>query len=301
MTTPILATALNDLGPLHRTAVGFLARYTNSSTYDLYKRYLGDFFTWCAQNQIDPLAAERTHIELYVRHLVKAGYATGSVCAAMSPVRGFYKLAAFDDVVRKDPCTMVRLPKVAYTPEPLFDRDDIRRLVRAGRDLSVRHHALVLVLATMGMRVSEVCAIDVPDIYNTEQGYRVVRYVGKGNKPSWVVIPYQVIGVLEQLADDRREGPLFTNLDGDTRMTRSGAYGLLSTVAKHAGFAKGRVHPHLLKKAAITLLLDMGVDLPKVQEFGHHEDPAVTLRVYNLNKQNFGESASHLVAARVAS
>lgn len=300
MTAPILATALNDLGPLHRAAIGFLARYTNTSTYDLYKRYLGDYFTWCAQNQLDPLLAERTHVELYVRHLVQSGYATGSVVAAMTPVRGFYKLAVYDDVVRKDPCTMVRLPKVAYTPEAPFDRDDIRRLVAAGRDLSPRHHALVLVLATMGMRVSEVCALDVPDIYNTEQGYRVVRYVGKGNKPSWVAIPYQVIGVLEELAGDRPTGPLFTNLDHVTRMTRSGASGLLHTVAKRAGFPHGRVHPHLLKKAAITLLLDMGVDLPKVQEFGHHEDPAVTLKVYNLNKQAFGEHGSHLVAARVA-
>lgn len=292
-----IAIPLGQLSSAQAQAVGFLARYTGG-TYDLYRRYLAQWFAWCDQQQLDPLHdVDRVHVELYIRELGQTLKAS-SVCSAMNPVRGFYRLACMDGVITKDPAAYARLPKVQYAPKAMFDRDDLRRLVAAAREISPRHHALIVLLSSMGMRVSEACAVDVPDIYNTEQGYRVLRFTGKGSKPAVVPIPYQAIPVLELAAGDRHAGPLLLRVSGE-RLTRSAAAGLVNTAATRAGFTR-KVNPHLLRAAAITMLLDSGVDLRDAQDFARHDDPRTTRKHYDLHKERFATHASHLAAAKLA-
>ncbi|GAB3853759.1 tyrosine recombinase XerC [Nocardioides maradonensis] len=291
-----IAIPLGDLSLAQAQAVGFLARYTGS-TYDLYRRYLGQWFAWCDEQRLDPLQVERTHVELYVRQLGQT-MKPSSVCSAMNPVRGFYKLACMDGVIDRDPAAYARLPKVQYATKPLFDRDDLRRLIAAAREISTRHHALVLMLSSMGLRVSEACSINVPDIFNTEQGCRVLRFIGKGSKPAAVPIPYQAIPVLEDVAGDRRTGPLLTLVNG-RRLTRSAAASLVRVAAQKAGFTR-TVNPHLLRAAAITMLLDSGVDLRDAQDFARHEDPRTTRQHYDLHRERWATHASHLAAAKLA-
>lgn len=287
---------LAELSVAQTQAVGFLARYTGQ-TYNLYRRYLGQWFAWCEAQGLDPMNVQRTHVELYVRQLGQT-MKPSSVCSAMNPVRGFYKLACMDGVLDRDPAAYARLPKVQYATKPLFDRDDLRRLIAAARDISPRHHALVLMLSSMGLRVSEACSVSVPDIFNTEQGCRVLRFIGKGAKPAAVPIPYQAIPILEDVAGDRRTGPLLTLVNGG-RLTRSAAASLVRVAAQKAGFTR-TVNPHLLRAAAITMLLDSGVDLRDAQDFARHEDPRTTRQHYDLHRERWATHASHLAAAKLA-
>lgn len=287
---------LADLSVAQTQAVGFLARYTGQ-THLLYRRYLGQWFAWCGAQGLDPMNVQRVHVELYIREL-QARMKPSSVCSAMNPVRGFYKLACMDGVIDRDPAAYARLPKVHYAQKQMFDRDDLRRLTLAARDISSRHHGLVLMLSSMGLRVSEACSINVPDIYNSEQGYRVLRFIGKGAKPAAVPIPYQVIPVLEEVAGDRQIGPLLTLKNGG-RLTRSAAASLVRVAGQRAGFARP-INPHLLRAAAITLLLDSHVDLRDAQDFARHEDPRTTRKHYDLHRDRWATHASHLAAAKLA-
>ena len=296
MTENAIAIPLAELSPAQMQAVGFLARYTGN-THDLYRRYLGQWFAWCDRLRLDPMAVERTHVELYIRELGQTLKAS-SVCTSMNPIRGFYKFACMDGVIDRDPAAYARLPKVHYEPKPLFDRDDLRRLTAAARDLSPRHHALVLLLSTMGLRVSEACSIDVPNIYNEERGWRILRFVGKGSKPAAMPIPFHALAVFEKVADGRQLGPLLTTLDG-RRLTRSAAAGLVTTCAKRAGFTR-RVNPHLLRAAAITDLLDSGMDLREAQDFARHDNPMTTRKHYDLHRDRWATHATHIAAARLA-
>ncbi|WGL50626.1 tyrosine-type recombinase/integrase [Nocardioides sp. BP30] len=290
---------LNDQPDYVRHGVAFLARYTGQ-TYQNYRYHLDCWIQWCLRAGLDPLHdVQRVHVELYIRELIEAGYATGTVHCRLAPVRGFYDMAVYDDLIFKDPTRGSRLPKITAKRKQPFDRDDLRQLMAAAREISPRHHALVVMLSMLGMRISEACSIDVPDIYNQEGGYRVLRFVGKGNKPAAMAIPYQAIPVLEAQAGDRRDGPLLTTLDG-RRCHRHTAASLVKVAAKRAGFAPDRVHPHLLRAAAITLLMDSGVGLREAQDFARHEDPRTTRKHYDLNRNDYGTQATHLLGARLA-
>jgi site-specific recombinase XerD len=100
-------------------------------------------------------------------------------------------------------------------------------------------------------------------------------------------------------AGDRTSGPLIATLDG-RRCHRHTAASLVKVAAKRAGFPPDRVHPHLLRAAAITLGLDSGMSLREVQDFARHEDPRTTRKHYDLNKNDFGTHAAHTIGARLA-
>lgn len=290
---------LPNLTPAMTAAIAFLTRYTGG-TYENYRYHLNCWMQWCTERGLDPLAdIKRMHVELYVRDLIGQSYAAGTVHCRLAPVRGYYKFAQVDDLILRDPTVAIRLPKIIHGHKEPFDRDDLRRLLAAAKDISPRHYALVAMLSMMGMRITEACSVDVPDIRNQEGGYRVLRFIGKGAKPAAIPIPYQAIPILEAAAGDRQLGPLLTTLDG-RRLHRHTAASLVKVAAKRGGFPPGRVHPHLLRAAAITLGLDSGMSLREVQDFARHEDPRTTRKHYDLNKNDFGTHAAHTIGARLA-
>lgn len=305
MTTYLADT--DDLGAMRRLggmpkhmihAVAFLARYTGD-THNLYRRGLNRWLTWCDQQSLNPLEdIKRLHVELYVRELIETGLKPSTIGSYFTPVSGYYKLALADDIIMRDPTAVVRLPKIQYAQKAPFDRDDMRRLIRCAKDCGSRHYALVMMLASMGMRATETCLIDVPDVYNTENGYRVLRFVGKGSKPAAIPIPYTVIPVLEAAAAGRTSGPLLAKNDGG-RMNRHGVHSMVTHIGVKAGFAR-TINPHLLRAAAITLGLDSGADLREMQDFARHEHPRTTRRHYDLSKGDYATHASHLIGARLA-
>ncbi|WP_300680780.1 tyrosine-type recombinase/integrase [Nocardioides sp.] len=289
------------MSPAETAAVAFLARYQNPRTHELYRRYLGEWYEWCRIQGLDPLAdVERVHVELYIRHLsLSRQMSSSTVNTAMTPVRGLYRLAASDGTIPRDPSAYARLPKIHHRSEAPFDRDDMRRFLRAAAETSPRHHALASLLSMMGLRISEACALDIPDVHRIEQGYRVLRFVRKGGREVVAPIPYQAIPILEAATVGRHTGPLLTTLDGTRRLTRHAGAGLVQTIAKRAGFDR-RLHPHLLRKAAVTLILDSGGTLAEAQDFADHADPRTTQRHYDLNRSRLSGHGSHLVASRIA-
>lgn len=293
--TPLPTAALS---PAQLAAVGFLARYTGP-THEVYRHYLDRWWNWCENQGIDPLLeVARPHVELYVRTLVNQGLKPTSVRTALAPVRGLFKFAYLDGVIPRDPAAYIRLPKVTYTPKAPFDRDDLRAFIAAARAISPRHHAAAHLLAVMGMRASEACSIDVPDVFHSEQGYRVLRYTGKGDKPAATPIPYQSIPILEAACAGRTEGPLLTTLHG-RRLTRHALAGIVETTGRRAGFVR-KVNPHLLRAAAVTLGLDAGLDLRAMQDYARHADPRTTRQHYDLHRNDYATHAVHTIGARLA-
>lgn len=285
---------------MHDIAIqGFLARYSGA-TQRLYEHYLKQWIQWCTASGVVSIEnVKRPHLELYVRELTDRGLKPATVRAAIAPVRGVLKFAYLDGALDRDPAAYIRLPRVVTATKPPFDRDDLRASIAAARLLSPRHAAAVHLLGVMGLRASEACSIDVPDVFHSEQGYRVLRYIGKGSKPAATPIPYQTIPVLEAAAQGRSGGPLLTTRDGSRRLTRHALAGIVETVGKRAGFNR-KVNPHLLRAAAITLGLDSGIDLRTMQDFARHSDPRTTRQHYDLHRNDFASHAVHTIGARTA-
>jgi integrase/recombinase XerD len=285
--------------PEEIAAASFLSAYTGE-TRKMYITDLRIYFEWCAFNQLNPLDAQRVHVEFFARYLEEErGNSASSVHRRLSTLKGFYRIATADDRIQKDPMTFVRMPKVIYdeTKALGLDRIQMGNLIQTARATSTRDAALVSLMAMLGLRVSEACGVKIEDFAGTERGHRVLTLVGKGGKPATMPLPIPLLRTLDAAAGDRTSGYLILRRDGQV-MDRRTAYRRIQSLAKKAGLPEG-VHPHSLRHGAITAALDAGVPLRDAQVFARHSDPRITTR-YDRARLNLDRHASYIVAGFLA-
>lgn len=191
-------------------AVSFLARYSGR-THALYAFQLRQWFTWCETNALDPLTGvQRAHVELYIRGLSERGLMDSSVNTMMHAVRGYFRFAHIDGLIAADPAIYARLPKVNRDESRTqgLDRLELIRFLQVAQTLTVHHGALAFLLGINALRASEAAAVQIEDYADTLRGYRVLRLIGKGNKPATMPLTVPVLRVLEACRGERTGGPL---------------------------------------------------------------------------------------------
>jgi integrase len=129
-----------------------------------------------------------------------------------------------------------------------------------------------------------------------ERGHRILRIVGKGNKPALIPLVPRTARTIDLAIGERREGPILLRLDGE-RLDRRTAHRWVRSIGKRAQL--GSVHPHMLRAAFIMAALDAGVPLREVQIAARHADPRTTT-VYDRRRQDFDRHAAYVVVAFVA-
>lgn len=294
---PAVPTA-NPLDPATLAAAGFLARYSGV-TFTMYAADLRIWFGWCAGHGLDVLTVRRPHLELFARWLETDRHnAPASVCRRMHTVKGFYRCCAIDGTIEKSPAEYLRLPKVFRDDVKILglNRLELGAFLATARAMGPRQHALAVLLGIMGLRVSEACGVDIADFAGTERGHRVLRLVGKGNKPATMPVPVPVLRALEDCAG-ARTGPLLLRRDGQ-RMDRHAASRMVKATARKAGITK-HISPHSLRHSMVTNALDAGVPLRDVQIAARHSDPRITSR-YDRARGNLDRHAVHTLAAYLA-
>lgn len=310
---PTHATAVDVLGPGELVEVDptklaiftFLARY-RGLTLDGYKHDLSEYLGWCMSYRLAPLDATRGHLELYSRWLEeRISPATGrplkaaTVNRRLGTVLLFYKYAAIDDYIVKDPAAGVRRPKVdreqqarTFLPPLAF-----AAVLKQARKMGPAQHAAIAILGMMGLRISEAAGLDVTDVHMVG-GYEVVRYVGKGNKAAESPLPVPVMHAVHVAIDGRLEGPILLNSLGN-RMTRHNAADWIRTAMRDAG-VPGDCTPHGLRRTFCTSGLLNGVGLRDMQIAMRHADPGQTA-LYDRMGGGLDRHASHQVAGYLAS
>ena len=156
------------------------------------------------------------------------------------------------------------------------------------------HAALAVLLGLNGLRISEACATNIEDL-GIERGHRVLRIVGKDNKPATIPLVPRTARTVDLAVGERCSGPILRRCDGQ-RLDRRTAHRWVRSIGKRAGI--GPVHPHMLRAAFIMAALDAGVPLRDVQLAARHADPRTTT-VYDRRRQNFDRHAAYVVVAYV--
>ena len=289
------ATAFAD--PASYAAASFLSRY-RGATLRAYKQDLRAFFSWCADRDLPPLAAERPHLELYVRWMEQRAYAPSTIGRRFSTVGGFYKYAVIDGHLPSDPTLAVSRPKVPWEGQrrTVLHPLEFAAVLTASRTDGATSHALVALLGMIGLRVSEACHIDVTDL-RYQSGYELLSIMGKGRKPADIPLPVPVLRAVKDACDGRQAGPLFRNRAGD-RLTPATAAARPNRLGKLAGL-QHPVSPHSLRRTFCTAGLISGVPLRDMQYAMRHADARTTLR-YDMARANLDRHAAHAVAAYLA-
>ena len=282
-------------------AASYLARYSGN-TLRSYTVSLRLLFTWCTDHGLDPLAAKRVHLELFVRYLEQErGCIPSSVAHHLTPVFGYYRFATIDGYLVADPTAMLRRPRVfADTTRQLaLDRDELRALLAAARASTASELALVAMMALLGLRVSEATGARIEDLGVVIRGHPTLRIVGKGAKPATIPLPRAVNEMLLAAVGTRTHGPILQRPERgplpERPWTRRAAALAITRLCRAAGIDKP-ISPHSLRHTFVTLGLDAGIPLRDMQVAARHSDPRITAR-YDRGRLDYDTHANHRIAA----
>lgn len=259
----------------------FLSRYENEATRIHYTLDLDIWMEYCESRKLDPMTVRRQHIEQFITFLSEyRKNSPRSVRRRIQTVRSFYKLAAADNLISYDPTFMLRMPKVIINRDdiPSLDRFEVIKLLKFAEEESPAHHAMVALMSMLGLRVSEVCSVDIEDFKLDKKDYVILRVKRKGGEYTKHPISPPLFKIIKTAKGDRENGPLILTKAGN-RQTRNGAYAWMKILLKKAEL-NPRAHPHTLRHSSITALIDAGEPIHKVQEFANHKYIGTTEMYY---------------------
>jgi site-specific recombinase XerD len=290
----------SSMSPAQLAAVSYLGRYTGA-THALYSMQLRRWFGWCESNGLDPLiGVQRAHVELYIRQLGEAGLMDSSVNTMMHAVRGYFRFAHIDGIIPADPAVYARLPKIHRDESRTqgLDRLELIRFLQVAQTITVHHGALAYLLGINALRASEAAAVRIEDYTDHLRGHRVLRLIGKGNKPATMPPTVPVLRVLEACRGERTTGPLVLRPVSGKPIDRRDVYRMVQRIASKARIPR-HISPHSLRHAAITNALDAGVPLRDAQILARHADPRTTEH-YDRARGNLDRHGVHFLTAYVA-
>ena len=161
---------------LRPAAAAYLARFKGSSREHT-ESDLRSYLAWCAERGLDPLAAKRPHLELYIRWMQEIRrFKPSTVSRRFSVTAGFYRTCVIDGVMEHSPAEHVRRPAVpAESPTLGFTHLQFEALLTAARESPNPYDfALVAMLGLLGLRIFEATRADIADL-REEHGHRVLR------------------------------------------------------------------------------------------------------------------------------
>ncbi len=229
--------------PLRLAAAAYLARFKGSSREHT-ESDLRCFLAWCTGHGLDPLAARRPHLELYIRWMQEIRrFKPSTVSRRFSVVAGCYRTCVIDGLLEHSPAEHVRRPAVPpESPTLGFTHLQFEALLTAAREsTNPCDFALVAVLGLLGLRIFEASGADITDL-GEEHGHRVLRVCGKGTKVVLVPLPPAVGRSIDRAIGTRTSGPILLNRRG-ARMDRHAATRRLRRLAETAGVRIARAAP----------------------------------------------------------
>lgn len=296
----------SDDDPFLRLAAAWLVGHPDK-TQIAYRRDLEGWARWCAGLGIHPLAAERHHVDAWVRHLStdpqpRTGRpaSAATIARKLSALSGFYSYGVHNaEVLIHSPVASVRRPKVSDESQAIgLTADELKRLLAVATAHSPRSAALVSLLTFCGLRISEALGADVRH-YGHDHGHRVLKVTRKGGKTARVALAPPVVRALDEYLGTRTDGPLFLAASGTNRYGYQVAYEQLGRLYRSAGLPAG-VTPHSLRHSYATESLRLGAALQDVQDALGHADPRTTRR-YDRSRHNLDRSPNYLLASALTS
>ena len=268
-------------------------RRLSANTCKHYRRDLDELHGWCQSTGIRDWQSLDSHqVRKYTALCHRRGLSGRSIQRRLSALRTFYNYLLREQQVSLNPGLDIRAPKSEQHLPDTLNVDDISQLLNvSSKDtLALRDLAMLELLYSSGLRLSELVALNEGDVDFREQ---VVRVTGKGSKTRLLPVGDKAIAALQAWMQIRTrqlsatETAIFTGRGGK----RLGARSVQQRVrnwARRQGIP-GNLHPHTLRHSFASHLLESSGDLRAVQELLGHADISTTQIYTHLDFQHLAQ------------
>lgn len=266
-----------------------IERGASQHTLRCYKADLDQFRRFLAARGVKGIGqVDARVLRAYLAWLHDADFSRPSIARKLAAVRSCFTFLARRARLGGNPAREVITPRVPKKLVSFLPVDEALGLLDGtpGRSLrDKRDRAILEFLYATGIRVAELCHVDLADV---DRFHGAVRVRGKGGKERIVPVGELALRALDAYLVARGEagGPLFRNLRGG-RLTVRSVHRIVRTGARRAGLTR-RVSPHTLRHTFATHMLDAGADLRLIQELLGHSRLSTTQRYTHV-------SADHLM------
>ena len=259
-----------------------LERNYSPNTLEAYQHDLLHLQNYCLAEGKALLDITLDDLQHFAATLHEVGIGPSSQARILSGIRSFYRFLLLDGFIENDPTELLESPHLGeHLPEVLStaEIDQIEASIDLSKWEGHRNRAIIEVLFSCGLRVSELVTLKLSDLF-LDEGY--VRIFGKGSKERLVPISNRAIHELNLWFDDRNhmkikpgeEDYVFLNRRG-AHLTRVMIFIMLRQQAEIAGIKKV-ISPHTLRHSFATALLEGGADLRVIQALLGHESIGTT-------------------------
>jgi integrase/recombinase XerD len=255
----------------------------SSNTVSAYRRDLVKFDVFAQKRKLSLQAVSRDDLVDFLASLYRLKLESRTVARHLVTLRNFFRFAQIQELITSDPSINLESPKIRRTLPGYLRLEEVERLLEqpdSTTALGLRDRAMLEVLYSTGLRVSELIGLRVSDL---DSKVGCVRCIGKGDKERIVPVGRKALLMVEKYLRDARPkllgrlrgGPtLFVNRRG-VSLSRVGVWKILSGYGKRAGL-RVSLTPHMLRHSFATHLLERGADLRSVQLMLGHADISTT-------------------------
>jgi integrase/recombinase XerD len=270
-----------------------LEKNLSDNTLHSYKNDLTKFLDYAAEEGIDDLSSiTASLISRYFEIQRKVGLGSTTTARYLSSLNGFFSYLIENNYLETNPMDKIPSAKISRNLPPVLSFYEIEKILDSpgtGDKLGLRDKAVLEILYSCGLRVSELINLTNADLFFNEE---VIRVLGKGSKERIVPIGASAVKWINEylrasrplLENKSKSGNIvFLNKRG-TKLSRMGVWKIVDRYTKEAGIDK-EVHPHTFRHSFATHLLEGGADLRAVQEMLGHSDISTTQIYTHIDRE----------------
>jgi len=254
----------------------------SDNTILAYRRDIEKFAAFATDRGLGTREITRSDVIDFLASLYQRRLDSRSVARHLVTIRNFFRFALLEGYIDDDPAATIESPRFRQSLPSFLSIEEVDRLLRqpdTTNIIGLRDRALIEIMYSAGLRVSELCGLRVDDL-QLDPG--CLRCIGKGNKERLVPVGKQALAIVRKYLRTARpellrggSSPyLFLNQRGG-KLDRITFWKLLGAYGRKAGLRKP-LTPHMLRHSFATHLLDRGADLRSVQIMLGHSDISTT-------------------------
>ena len=271
-------------------------RNLSPRTLEAYQRDLKHYLSFIVDKDIISLSnISQMHIREYIRSLNEKGLAASSIARIFSSIRSYHKFLSVENYVNENPTLILTSPKAPKKLPHVLMEEEISAIINAVVETfqyAKRDKAIIEMLYSCGLRVSELCALSLNNLYLNDD---MIRIMGKGSKERLLPVGGRAKNFLNDylihcrpgIQKDKGSSSVFLSRNGNS-LTRAMINNILRKWSQVAGISKS-VSPHTLRHSFATHLLEGGADLRFVQALLGHSDISTTQIYTHLDKHHLKE------------